>query len=89
MNTELIAKLFKSFEAITHREGVLEYWLAHELQRLLGYKEWRNFAEVIERARSACEQSGHRSTDHFGGAPRWSRSALERCRPPSSRAGLR
>jgi DNA-damage-inducible protein D len=31
-----------------------EYWLARKLQLILGYADWRNFFEVIEKARAAC-----------------------------------
>ena len=68
MNTDLVARLFRSFESIVHREGDVEYWLARELQGLLGYTEWRKFTRAIERAKSACTQSGHRPEDHFVGA---------------------
>ncbi len=68
MNTDLVARLFKSFESIAHtREGV-EFWFARELQDLLGYTEWRKFTQAITRARSACQQSGQRAEDHFVGA---------------------
>jgi DNA-damage-inducible protein D len=35
-----------------------EYWRARDLQAVLGYSEWRNFLEVVEKARSACEALG-------------------------------
>ncbi len=39
------------FENIKHvdDEGN-EYWYARELQQILGYKEWRYFSAVIEKA---------------------------------------
>lgn len=27
-----------------------EYWYAHELQKVLEYKDWRNFQKVIDKA---------------------------------------
>lgn len=68
MNTDLVARLFKSFEAIVHHEGQVEYWLARELQPLLGYREWRKFTRAIERAQTACKESGQSPADHFGAA---------------------
>ena len=68
MNTELVTRLFKSFESLVHREDEVEYWLARELQGLLGYTEWRKFVAAIERSMVACEQSGQTVADHFGGA---------------------
>lgn len=46
-------------------EGGNEYWLARELAPLLDYQNWRNFLLVIEKARVACENSGHKTQDHF------------------------
>ena len=57
----------KIFEDIKHidEEGN-EYWYARELQEILGYKEWRYFSAVIERAQVACAQSGNVINYHFG-----------------------
>ena len=44
-----------------------EYWLARELQELLGYSNWQNFAKVIEKAIIACTNSGQHKNDHFIG----------------------
>ena len=46
------------FESIKHvdEEG-REYWLARELQKVLGYSQWRRFNEVIERAKEVCRSS--------------------------------
>lgn len=43
-----------------------EFWSARELAPLLEYQDWRNFMQVVDKARTACEQSGKRSADHFG-----------------------
>lgn len=43
----------------------VEYWLARDLQHLLGYGQWRNFHNVISKAKTACEVSGHDVSDHF------------------------
>ena len=41
----------KLFEDIKHiDESSNEYWLARDLQKLLGYKDWRNFNKVIDKA---------------------------------------
>ena len=41
----------KTFEEIKHiDENGNEYWEARELQQILGYKEWRYFSAVIEKA---------------------------------------
>jgi DNA-damage-inducible protein D len=67
LHRDLITKLFRSFEDIAHHEGEHEYWLARELQELLGYHEWRNFTGVLQRARDACTNAGHEAEHHFVG----------------------
>jgi DNA-damage-inducible protein D len=66
MNTELIQTLTVNFEDHAQQtdDGV-EFWLARDLQRLLGYDEWRNFTAVITKAKTACEVSSHAVPDHF------------------------
>lgn len=54
------------FEAIRHtRDDGSEYWLARELAPILDYAQYRNFLPVIEKAREACQHSGHATADHF------------------------
>lgn len=43
-----------------------EYWLARDLALILDYQDWRNFQQVIEKAKLACVQSGVMVNDHFG-----------------------
>ena len=63
---ELIHSLMKKFEEFSNKtdEGI-EFWLARDLQHLLGYKEWRNFQNIIAKAKTACEISGQNILDHF------------------------
>lgn len=50
----------KLFESIKHvDEFGNEYWEARELQKVLGYVQWRRMEEVIERAQIACVNSGY------------------------------
>jgi len=66
MKTELVQTLTSTFEAHAQQtETGVEYWLARDLQFLLGYTKWDNFLNVISKARTACEASGHRVADHF------------------------
>lgn len=65
MNKLTITKLQKTFEDYAHETGGVEFWLARELQALLGYIEWRKFQGVIEKAKEACRNSGHDVNDHF------------------------
>ena len=67
MKTEIVRTLTDNFEAHAQQtESGVEYWLARDLQHLLGYTEWRNFSStVISKAKTACEVSGHLVSDHF------------------------
>ena len=69
MKTELIESLTETFEGHAQQTDTgIEYWLARDLQHLLGYGEWRNFSTTaISKARTACEVSGHPASDHFVG----------------------
>jgi DNA-damage-inducible protein D len=68
MKTEVVRSLTATFEEHTRQAGDgVEFWLARDLQRLLGYTEWRNFLAVISRAQTACEVSRHAVADHFVG----------------------
>ena len=42
-----------------------EYWLARELQIVLGYHQWRSINDLIERAKAACKESRYKIDDHF------------------------
>lgn len=45
-------------------DGV-EYWNSRDLARALEYADYRNFIEVMEKAREACKNSHQREEDHF------------------------
>ena len=66
MNTDTIQALTETFEGHAQlTDGGVEYWLARDLQYLLGYTEWRNFTAVVTKAKTACEVSGQTISDHF------------------------
>lgn len=66
MKKELVQSLTETFEGHAQQtESGVEYWLARDLQHLLGYNEWRNFTAVIFKGKTACEGAGHMSLDHF------------------------
>jgi DNA-damage-inducible protein D len=65
MKKELIQRLHKSFEDCAHQKEGVEFWLARELQVLLGYTQWRNFGAVIDKAKTACDKAGQAEADHF------------------------
>src|SRR3990167_1642413 len=68
MEKAIIATLQKSFEDYVHKEKGVEFWFLRDLQKLLGYVEWRKFLRVIEKAKEACKNSNNDIQDHFVGA---------------------
>ena len=65
MEKETISKLNKTFEEFAYQQDGIDYWLARELQEPLGYSEWRNFLNAIEKAKESCETTGEAVSDHF------------------------
>ena len=56
-----------TFENIKHiNEYGQEFWYARELARVLEYKDFRNFEQIIFKAMDACQNSGFDIADHFG-----------------------
>ena len=66
MKTDLIHSLTQDFESFAQTtDSGVEFWLARDLQHLLGYVQWRNFILVVNKAKTACEVSRHEISDHF------------------------
>jgi DNA-damage-inducible protein D len=66
MKTQVVQAMTDTFEGHAQcTEGGVEYWLARDLQHLLGYTKWDNFLNVVFKAKTACDVSGHAVTDHF------------------------
>ena len=67
MKRELIAILHRKFEELVHKEiqTGTEFWLARDLQQVLGYQRWSNFTRVIEKATKSCRLAGYEPSDHF------------------------
>lgn len=66
MKKEWVQALTDTFEGHAQQtETGVEYWLARDIQHLLGYTEWRNFGLVISKAKTACELSGQGVINHF------------------------
>ena len=65
MEKEIIAKLNKSFEEYAYEQDGVDYWLARELQELLGYADWRNFLNAVDKAKESCQTTGEAVSDHF------------------------
>ncbi|MDO8428962.1 MAG: DNA damage-inducible protein D [Candidatus Diapherotrites archaeon] len=65
MDKNIITKLQQTFEDCVQTAGGLDFWFARDLQKLLGYDKWENFIKVIEKAKTACKNSGYEINDHF------------------------
>lgn len=65
MKEEEIRELFRKFESITNEYNGVECWSARELSNLLGYTQWRNFENIIEKAKTACCNAGQETVYHF------------------------
>lgn len=66
MKSEVIIQLTETFEGHAQQtESGVDYWLARDIQHLLGYAEWRNFQNVLSKAKTACEVAGHAVAHHF------------------------
>jgi len=69
MDKEIVVRLHSSFEEMVRNfpDSGVEFWCARDLQMLLGYARWENFAKVIDKAITACQNSGYDPKDHFLG----------------------
>jgi len=67
MEKQIISRLTKNFEDYVHIEEGVEFWLARDLQKLLGYVEWRKFLGVIKKAKESCKNSSNEIQNHFVG----------------------
>ena len=65
MKKEIIIQLNKKFEDAAYQKDGLEYWMARDIQVLLDYTQWRNFLQVVDKAKTACLKSGQNISDHF------------------------
>ncbi len=65
MDKDILIKLNQTFEGSAFTQMGIEYWMARDLQNLLDYTEWRNFLWVIDKAETACINSGQSIPDHF------------------------
>ena len=69
MDREIVVRLHSSFEVMVQKfpDTGTEFWCARDLQMLLGYAKWENFAKVIDRAITSCQTAGYDAKDHFLG----------------------
>lgn len=65
MKKELLQELLRKFEEASRDFDGVECWSARELRNILGYSQWRNFQNAIEKAKEACVNIGENLLDHF------------------------
>ena len=66
----------QTFEDIRHiDEHGIEYWYARELMKILEYKQWRRFENVIDKAKQTCENSNISTFEHFANVGKLSKRA--------------
>lgn len=66
MDKETITQYTTSLDTLTNKDdNDVEFWHARELMKYMGYTKWENFTKVIQRAKSACENSGQPIDAHF------------------------
>ena len=65
MERKQIATYKIKFDDIIHVSDGVKFWYARELQKLLGYEQWRNFELTIQKAQTSCESAGIITSDHF------------------------
>lgn len=62
----ILTQHHQTFESIKQMRGDgAEYWSARQLSVVLEYTDYRNFINVVEKAKTACAQSGYVVADHF------------------------
>ena len=55
-----------TFERIKRvNQSGAEFWSSRDFAQVLSYTDYRNFEAVVEKARTACFNSGQRVEDHF------------------------
>lgn len=66
MKIDIINKHHSIFESIRQvDENGAEYWTARQLWKVLEYSEYQHFIPVIDKAKTACENSGQAIKNHF------------------------
>jgi DNA-damage-inducible protein D len=67
MDSNLVIQLKTRFDAMARMlpDANIEFWHARDLMVELGYVQWRNFLEVVEKAKTSCDKAGQNIADHF------------------------
>jgi DNA-damage-inducible protein D len=67
MDKAIVVRLHSSFEDMIQKDPTsgIDFWCARDLQMLLGYARWENFEKVVDKAITACKNSGFDPRHHF------------------------
>lgn len=55
------------FDSIRHQDVDGEFWLARELTEILGYPRWADAEDMIDRAKTSCQNAGNSLVENFSG----------------------
>ena len=65
MKTEEVKNLFEQFEKAAATVENVGCWSAREIYPILGYTQWRNFKNAVDKAKESCQNAGQKLFDHF------------------------
>jgi DNA-damage-inducible protein D len=67
MDKKTITRLTVDFNSIVQQipQSDVEFWFARDLMEKLGYTKWQNFADVIAKGKTACNNAGIPIENHF------------------------
>ena len=60
---DAVMRALEEKRKVTKKGG--EYWMARNIQGVLGYSRWENFENIIDKARLSCESTGAEPLNHF------------------------
>jgi len=60
-----VHRLHRHFEDYVQNADSVEFCYSRDLQVLLEYREWRNFSNVIDKAKDSCQTAKQKILDHF------------------------
>ncbi|MEQ1605275.1 MAG: DNA damage-inducible protein D [Pyrinomonadaceae bacterium] len=80
MKTELLIELLGKFEDARYQLDGVECWSARDLQTILGYKEWRNFHNAVDKAKESATNAGEDIRNHFASVKKQIQLAKEAIR---------
>jgi len=63
MEKGIITKLRRTFEEYAYEQDGVDFWMARELQEFLGYADWRNFLNAVDKAKESCKSAFEANSD--------------------------